>query len=501
MKQKRKDRGHPIRVTWKTLEASALTLSLLGSVGLGTAATAQAARVTDDESRYNLVTKFDLGYNIPVAIGSMKAYPGAASKSAFCFDLGAGVGPLEVPGTKFQDGNSATAAWLFAYADKNQNMAAHVTVGFAIHKLYDPKGWEAILAGPDPRLPGEIAKAEALIEQARQNAGPYSQIPVDVKADNLGPLVDTKGTATVTVGAPKSAAGVDQNVDIAVKLENGGIFDSTGAATATVKPGATLKASGVPAGQVNVSATTVADLPGTETIAFYAPDGPERQQNLMAAAAGAKISGAGRDFLKYGQRLDSQVIYQGGYSLRDTIQRSGFISGTTADVTADVYITGEKFSEEGTPTKPADAVLATSLVVKGVDKDATTPGFDAAAVEKAAKAYEAANPGKTARAYVVLSTPETSENRAFTSNHLIASEGVEFTKPTTTVVTETKETVKETVKTVEVPVINAGYAVPVQAASVSAAGPAIDGSLLVGGAAALLALLVGAGVYRARQAR
>lgn len=487
--------------SWRAVAAAASVLALTGGAVIGTAATAQAARVTDDESRYNLITKFDLGYNIPVAIGSMKAYPGAASKSAFCFDMGAGVGPLEVPGTKFQDGNSAVAAWLFDYADKNQNMAAHVTVGFAIHKLYDPKGWEAILAGPDPRLPGEIAKADALIEQARQNAGPYSQIPVDVKADNLGPLVDNKGTATVTVGAPRSAAGIDQNVDIAVKLENGGTFDSTGAATATVKPGATLTASGVPAGQVNVSATTAAALPGTETIAFYAPDGPERQQNLMAAASGSKVSGAARDFLKYGQRLDSQVIYQGGYNFRDTIQRSGFISGTTADVKADVYITGEQFSEEGSPTKPADAVLATSLVVKGVDKDASTPGFDAAAVEKAAKAYEAANPGTTARAYIVLSTPETSENRAFTSNHLIASEGVEFTKPTTTTVTETKEVVKETVKTVEVPVINAGYAVPVQAAGISAAGQGMDGSVWAGGAAVLLALMVGAGFIRARQAR
>ncbi|WP_245532380.1 hypothetical protein [Acaricomes phytoseiuli] len=446
--------------------ATAVVLALAGGALFGSASAAQAARVVDDESMYNIGEKFEVVPGYQTYFGSMKSYPTSKNPTllGWCIDLGAGVGPDAVPAVPVDDPRGPVFNWLFAYAAASSDPAVHTRVALTVHEAFDAKGWGMIskAAETDSGLATRIAEARDLYKKAEAQAGPYKAPEVKVAADNLGPLDDQgRGTVTVTVGAPVSAAGNAQNdTELKVSLHNGGKFESTGKAEATVKPGASLKAVEVPAGQVNVTAATVTPLAGSALNAYYQPEGPQRSQNLLGGGEYAALSARGADFLKYGQRLDSQVQFQGGFTFRDLIMRSGAISDTTAEVTADVYVTTQAPTEEGTPEAPADAVKVTSQLVSKVADQKVSDAFDAVAVEAAVKKMQDET-GKPVNSYIVLSTPETDENRAFTSNHLIASESVSFPlkeKPEVVTTTNTKEvvTVKESVKEVEAPRIEAG---------------------------------------------
>ncbi|MCW1250624.1 hypothetical protein ODZ83_10645 [Acaricomes phytoseiuli] len=473
--------------------------------------------MTDDESMYNQGEKYEIVPGFQTFLGSMKPYSTSKNPAllGWCIDLGAGVGPDAVPAVPVDDPRGPVFNWLFAYAAASSDPAVHARVALSVHEAFDAKGWELIskAAETNAGLAARIAEARDLYKTAEAQAGPYKAPSVMVAADNLGPLDDQgRGTVMVTVGAPMSAAGNPQNnVDMKVSLQNGGKFESTGTAEATVKPGASLKAIEVPPGQVNVTAATVTPLAGSALNAYYQPEGPQRSQNLLGGGEYAALSARGADFLKYGQRLDSQVQFQGGYTFRDLIMRSGAISDTTAEVTADVYVTNESSTEEGTPEAPADAVKVTSQVVSEVADQKVSEAFDAAAVEVAVKEMQEKT-NKAVTAYIVLSTPETDENRAFTSNHLIASESVSFPlkdKPTVVTETKTKEvtkevvtvkesvkevvTVKESVKEVAAPRIEAGTPVAVSSTD--------NGGLFVAGAGllTLLGLAIGGSVVAVRR--
>ncbi len=492
------------------ISAVSAALALAAGSLLASASAAQAARVTDDESMYNIGEKFEVVPGFQTYFGSMKSYPTSKNPTllGWCIDLGAGVGPDAVPAVPVDDPRGPVFNWLFAYAAASSDPAVHTRVALTVHEAFDAKGWGMIskAAESDSGLAARIAEARDLYKKAEAQAGPYKAPEVKVSADNLGPLDDQgRGTVTVTVGAPMTAAGNPQNnVDMKVSLNNGGKFESTGTAEATVKPGASLKAIEVPPGQVNVTASTVTPLAGSALNAYYQPEGPQRSQNLIGGGEYASLSARGSDFLKYGQQLDSQVQYQGGYTFRDLIMRSGAISDTTAEVTADVYVTTQAPTEEGTPEAPADAVKVTSLEVSKVADQKVSEAFDAVAVEAAVKKMQDET-GKPVNSYIVLSTPETDENRAFTSNHLIASESVNFQlSGETKVVTETKETVKEVgqkevIKEVQMPRIAAGAEGIEPVASTSQT--ASNYGVLGGGAAliVLAALLAGYGIRSYRK--
>lgn len=486
---------------WKKFRDRTATVIVAVGLAAGTALTVAApAQAVDDPAAHAIGIPLNVGYGTAdgqtLWAGSQWNPNSSGLTYITCIKYGDNAGTAPSAIEPITGEKAAWMAYLQAQQAKDLSPMRHAATFFIAYDLFDPNGAEVLRNAPDPKIPEIRAYADQLLAEAKQKAGPYTVAPSITVTD------DQSGTGTVTAGKPVSAAGVALDGYPAEVTLTGAVFTATGKATATLNPGEPAQIKDVAAGTKPKVDQTTPGLTGETALIFRGPIGADgkKQQDTIGADL-TSFSGAAEGFRKFDQRIDSQAIYQGGFQVADELYRTGAAPGTTADVTLDYYITGQKPTAEGQPEAPADARVIDSQVVTGVADTKKSGLFDEAKLKAGIEKFRADTGINDVTGYIVATAAADEQNSAFVSNHLIASESTVFTGTTTTVVTETKETVKETVKTVEVPVINAGYAVPVQAASASAAGQGMDGSVWAGGAAVLLALMVGAGFIRARQAR